>query len=986
MPDTNLKKGLELNGFKVRDVTALPDLNAVLYQLRHLATGARLVHLATEDDNNLFGVAFRTPPADSTGVAHILEHTALCGSRHFPVRDPFFSMLKRSLHTFMNALTSSDWTAYPFASQNEKDFYNLMEIYLDAAFFPLLRERDFRQEGHRLEFSEPDNPESPLEFKGVVYNEMKGAMADPSSLLGRRLTQALFPTTTYGQNSGGEPAKILDLTWEGLKAFHADFYHPANAYIFTAGNLPLEKHLQTIDEKALAHFAAREVDSAVGNEIRFTEPKRVTETFPIDAGESLENKSMIQVAWLTCPIADSFERTAMALLSTLLLGNPAAPLYRALIESGLGQNLAPSTGYHDDYRETFFAAGLQGTEPESAERIEALILSVLEEASEKGFSDERIEAAIQQMEFAHREVTGDQYPYALLLMMRLLGPWLHNDDPVSPLQLEEDLARLRRELAAGPFFQNLIRSSLLDNPHRVTLVLRPDPEKKAQEQRETEERLAQIQARLTETEKERIVRQAEELKKAQEAEEDLSILPTLELSDIPATERAVPWETSSEGGLSFHWFDQPTNGIAYFAAHLETAGLPDELMSFVPLFCAALTHMGAAGFSWQEMAERTAASTGGLRANTAILENPADLDTFRPVVQIKGKAMAGRRAELFEILADILRAPDFSDLARLQTVVKQMKTNLENSIPASGHSYAARAAASHLTPGGRLREQWAGLAQVQFVRRIAGMKTEELTEVAKKLQAIGRFLLTRDRLRCAVTAEGAAFAGIKTALAPLLAAVPAAAADAAPASPAPFAPAALAEGWATSVPVSYVARVFRAVPLAHPDAAGLMVLAKLLREGFLHREIREKGGAYGGMATFDPEAGLFSMLSYRDPQLVRTLEVYRRAADWAAAGEFDPESIKEAILAVFSDLDRPLSPGGKGAREFNYLHQGLTPQMRRKLREGVLAVNRETLVALAEKYLRDGWDGSTVAVISGEEALEKANEKLTEKKLEIRRI
>ena len=478
MAQCEYRVGDRQHGFVVTSVSPLPELHATLVQLHHERTGARLVHLDRDDDNNLFGVGFRTTPQDSTGVAHILEHTVLCGSKRYPVRDPFFTMLKRSLSSFMNALTASDWTCYPFSSQNQADFYNLMGIYLDAAFFPLLRERDFRQEGHRLEFTDPADSESPLQFKGVVYNEMKGAMADPSSLLHRRLTRALYPTVTYGFNSGGEPGDILDLSHRQLKDFHSTYYHPANAWFFTYGNLPLEGHLKAIEEQALCHFGPLQVNSAIPDEVRFQKPRKVVETFPVDAGESLAGRSLVQLAWLTCPVSDQFERLGMMLLSELLLGNPAAPLYKALLDSGLGQNLAPGTGYHDDYRETYFAVGLQGADPEAVDGIEALVLNTLQETVRKGFSSEQIEAAIHQLEFSYREVNGDQYPYGLLLLMRMFGSWLHADDPVSPLCLEKDLVRLRKELASGPFFENLIRRQLLDNAHRVTLCSSPMPSKK----------------------------------------------------------------------------------------------------------------------------------------------------------------------------------------------------------------------------------------------------------------------------------------------------------------------------------------------------------------------------------------------------------------------------------------------------------------------------------------------------------------------------
>jgi Zn-dependent M16 (insulinase) family peptidase len=323
--------GMRLGSFLVQNNQPVPELNLTAVSLQHEPTGARLLHLACDDPNNVFAVGFRTPPPDSTGVSHILEHTVLCGSQKYPVRDPFFAMLKRSLNTFMNAMTAADWTLYPVASMNRKDFYNLMGIYLDATFFPLLREQDFLQEGHRLDFADPDDPAS-LMIKGVVFNEMKGAMADPSSLLGRRLNAALFPTTCYGQNSGGEPLVIPELTWEQLRAFHKSYYHPSNSWIFTYGNLPLEEHLRHIDKLALSRFEHQDVASAIPLEQRLTESIRSTQTFPVGPDDDLQQRSMVQMAWLTCPIEDTFERAATGILANLLLGNPAAPLYQALIE------------------------------------------------------------------------------------------------------------------------------------------------------------------------------------------------------------------------------------------------------------------------------------------------------------------------------------------------------------------------------------------------------------------------------------------------------------------------------------------------------------------------------------------------------------------------------------------------------------------------------------------------------------------------------
>ncbi len=983
MPKQQLEKGQTLHGFRVDDITDLPHLNLTLIQLSHLGTGARLVHLACEDPNNLFAVGFRTPPQDSTGVAHILEHTALCGSKRYQVRDPFFSMLKRSLNTFMNAMTASDWTLYPFSSQNRKDFYNLLGIYLDAAFFPLLNERDFLQEGHRLEFSDPKNPDSPLSYKGVVYNEMKGAMSDPSSLISRRLNRVLFPTTTYRHNSGGEPSDIPELSWQQLRDFHARYYHPSNAWFFSSGNLDLAELLATVEDRVLQHFDQLELDSEVPIEEQLTASKQVTEPYPLDAGQPLEGRSMVQLAWLTCDINDSFERLAMSLLSTLLLGNPAAPLYQALLDSKLGANLAPGVGYHDDNRSTYFAAGLQGTDPEQLEAIEALILQTLEQVARDGFSAERIDAAIHRLEFSNREVSGDSYPYSLLLLMRLIGPWIHGGDPLAALNFEENLSRLQQELAKGPFFENLIRSQLLDNPHRVTLLLKPDTELGPQQNAQVRAELDKIQQQLSNSAKQQLVEQGLALKKAQEEPEDLSCLPTLELTDVEPEERPVAVIEEKLQGVNSCWFDQPTNGIGVVALNFGLNGLSDQQLSYLPIFSSLLTQVGAGGRDYLQMAEALEAVTGGISARTSLLDNPQSLDDFTASFEVKGKALVRNCRPLFALLKDFLLSPDFSDLQRIHTVLNQLKVSLENSIPQSGHTYAARTAAACLTAVGRQREQWSGLSQVALIRQLAAKPAEELTDLADQLQQLASQLFSRAELQTAVTVEQQNFVDFRTELKSLVGSLPAAAVVAKTAEGG-FTPQARRQGWIWSLPVNYVTRAFRAVPFNHPDSAALTVLSKLLRAEFLHREIREKGGAYGGLASYNSEGGIFSMLSYRDPHILRTLDIFEQAIDWAAGGEFSDESVKEAILAVFSDLDKPLSPAGAGAQEFANLRQGMTLKMRNRMRQQLLAVDAEAIKLVADKYLKPG--GSAVSVLAGEAALLQANEQLGEQALELQKI
>lgn len=983
MKKSTLIPGQQLSGFVVDRIDEIPAIQARMIRLHHEKTGARYMHLERADSNRLFGAAFRTPPEDSTGVAHILEHTALCGSQRYPVRDPFFSMLKRSLNSFMNAMTASDWTLYPFASQNHKDFDNLLSIYLDAAFFPNLTERDFSQEGHRLEFSEMENPASPLVHKGVVYNEMKGAMSDPSSLLSRRLSRALYPTTTYHYNSGGEPADIPNLSWQQLRDFHARYYHPSNAWCYSYGDLDLPELLAKVDSQALDLFERIEPDSHVPAETRFAAPQQVRESYPLDAGENPQGRSMVQLAWLTCDIDDSVERLGLSLLATLLLGNPSTPLYKALIDSGLGANLCPGSGFQDDNRTTCFAAGLQGTDPDKLPQIEALILATLKKVAEEGFSPERIEGAIHRLEFSNREVTGDSYPYGLLLLMRMLGPWLHGGEPLAALDFDAQLLELRKKLAAGPYLQTLLRRWLIDNPHRVTLLLAPDQELRAQEDRALDEKLAKLAAGLDSAQKQKIIDQAKALQKSQEEEEDLSCLPTLELTDIEKSEPAVALREEALAGGTLIFCDQPTNGIGFVALNLPLDSIPSEFLLLLPIFSGLLTQVGTENYTYTELAQQIEAVSGGIGARTSLLEDPQDNLKFTASFEVKAKALKRNAAPLCELLAEIMTGVDFSDIGRIRQVLDQMRISLTNSVPASGHSYAARAAAAHLSPAARLRELWSGLEQVSLIQKLAAQTDEELRETAAKLQQIAGLLFRRSGLQAALTASADQYASFQAPLAKLLQRLPEQAAAAS--EPAPLAQVPQRQGWIFSVPVSYVTRVFAAPAYSHPDSAALTVLAKLLRAEYLHREIREKGGAYGGLAGYNPEAGLFLLLSYRDPHLERTLDVYADAIAWAAGGQFNDQAVKESILSVFSALDQPLSPAGNGSREFANRRQGMTLKMRNQMRMNLLAVDREQLIAVVQRWLA-GESRSAIAVLSGEEALNAYNAAHPEQALELKRL
>ncbi|HEX2864709.1 MAG TPA: insulinase family protein, partial [Deinococcales bacterium] len=537
--------GTRLGRHVVTRSEPLTAIGARYYELTHEPTGARHVHIASGDDNNAFAVAFPTIPDDSTGVAHILEHISLCGSKRYPVRDPFFSMLPRSLNTFMNAFTAYDWTAYPISTRNAKDYRNLVDVYLDCTFFPRLLEMSFKQEGHRLEFETPDDPTSPLEIKGVVYNEMKGAMADPRAIMGRAVGRVLFPDLTYANNRGGDPRDIPNLTWEQLRAFHARHYHPSNALFYTYGNLPLEGTLELIEQQALRHFERLDVNFSIPDQKPFAAPESLQVPFPLDENEDPARKAQVLVAWVGPWIGDSHQVLVGKVLEQVLLGNAASPLRKALLESGLGSALADGTGYHTDYRQSVFAAGLKDFALADAGKVEALILDTLRGLADGGVDEEQVEAAIHGLELSSREVSNAGFPYGLkVLFGDTLYPALHGGDPYRSLQFDQDLQRLQDERKNGHPMEDFIRRVLLGNNHRATVTLEPDQQLAARQVEEERARVDAIAATLSDADRQRLVREAAQLKADQDNPGDPNVLPTLQLSDVPTTFEEVPVRVS----------------------------------------------------------------------------------------------------------------------------------------------------------------------------------------------------------------------------------------------------------------------------------------------------------------------------------------------------------------------------------------------------------------------------------------------------------
>ncbi|XP_041805663.1 presequence protease, mitochondrial [Chelmon rostratus] len=972
--------GQKIHGFTVREVAAVPDLFLTAVKLTHDKTGAQYLHAARDDSNNLFSVQFRTTPMDSTGVPHILEHTVLCGSEKYPCRDPFFKMLNRSLSTFMNAFTASDYTMYPFLTQNGKDFQNLLSVYLDAVFFPCLREQDFRQEGWRLENENPTDPNTPLVFKGVVFNEMKGAFSDNERVYAQHLQNKLYPDHTYSVVSGGEPLAIPDLTWEQLRQFHATHYHPSNARFFTYGDLPLEQHLQQIEEEALSKFERINPNTEVPSQPHWSSPREDHVTCSPDAlAPDPSRQNTLCVSYLLGDITDTFEGFTLSLLSSLMISGPNSPFYKALIEPKIGTDFSSVVGYDGSTKEASFSIGLQGMAEEDTERVKQIISQTIDAIIENGFEEERIEALLHKIEIQMKHQSTN---FGLSLASYIASSWNHDGDPVELLQINESVAQFRQALKENPrFLQDKVKHYFKENTHRLTLSMSPD-EAYIEKQAEAEEEKLQkkIQA-LSDGDRKEIYEKGLELLDAQSKTQDASCLPALKVSDIEPTIPITPVQISAAGGVPVQYCEQPTNGLVYFRAMCSLNTLPEELRLYVPLFCSVVTKMGCGALDYKQQAQQIELRTGGMSVSTQVIPDSTQLDVYEQGVLLSSSCLDRNLPHMFHLWSDIFNSPHFDDEERLRVLVMMSAQELANGISYSGHMYAMTRAGRHLTPAGDLQETFAGMEQVKFMKRIAEMS--DLSQVIRTLPRIKKHLLNPDNMRCAVNTSPQKMSDAAAQLESFMKEVAENRKERKPVrthiierpldpldqsgpsrkliSELNFHPCQMKTFFQMPFPVNFVSESIRTVPFSHEDYASLCILARMMTAKFLHGEIREKGGAYGGGARMG--GGLFSFYSYRDPNSAQTLSAFRKGVDWAKSGQFTQQDIDEAKLSVFSAVDSPVAPADKGMGRFL---SGVTDEMKQNHRERLFAVTHKDLVGVAERYLGVGQRTCGVAILGPE--------------------
>ncbi|HMY27579.1 MAG TPA: insulinase family protein [Agitococcus sp.] len=933
----------------------IASLNVEMSEYRHKKTGASHFHLASDNPENVFLVALRTMPMDSTGVAHILEHTALCGSKRFPVRDPFFLMIRRSLNSFMNAFTSSDWTAYPFASQNRQDFFNLLSVYLDAVFYARLDPLDFAQEGIRVEFSEAENPNSPLVYKGVVFNEMKGAMSSPTSILSDVLNKYVFPTTTYHYNSGGDPETIPDLSYDDLIAFYKKHYHPSNAVFMTFGDIPAAELQRRFEEEALHSFERSETIKGK-DEKRYYAPVIVEDHYPLDEGD-LANKSHVVMSWLLGQTANISERLAMNLLGGVLLENSASPLRQFLETCGLGEAPSPMCGLDDNGREMSFACGLEGCAADKAAEIEAGILDVLQKVAVEGVAQEEVEAVLHQIELSQREIGGDSYPYGLQLVLNGLNAALQDADPLALWDVDSVLAQLRQSIQDPDYIKNLVKTALLDNPHRVRLTLKPDNTISQKRQAAEAARLAKIQQGLSEADKQAIIANTKALVARQAQIDDVSILPKVGLADIPADLKIAEGKsyTLPINGIDvpITTFEAGTNGLFYQQIIIDLPHLTEREQSLVPFYSSLLSELGAGEHDYLAMQQWQSQVSGGVRMGLSMRTSLNNAGQAQAHLVASCKALH-YNTDSFNLLKTTLEQLRFDEAERVQDLLAQRKARFEASITDSGHALAMQTASHSMSALSQLEYRISGLPALRTLRElVANSQSEDgITSLLAELQAIHhkvlaaprQFLLIAEKERLATLVETLQQTWSASSIA-------ASVDDDVKQIQAQANPQATQIAWLANTQVQFCAAAYPAVPIDHDDAPALMILGGFLRNGFLHRAIREQGGAYGGGAAYDSNACAFRFFSYRDPRLADTFADFQASLEWLQSNNHEERQLEEVILGIMASLDKPMSPAGEARSAFHNALYGRTSAQRRALRAKLLAVTIADLQAVAAKYL-----------------------------------
>ncbi len=966
----------DLNAYEVLQTEDLSDLKSKGTLLKHKKSGARVLLMENDDENKVFTIGFRTPPSDSTGVPHIMEHSVLCGSKEFPVKDPFVELVKGSLNTFLNAMTYPDKTVYPVASCNDKDFQNLMHVYMDAVFYPNIYQNDktFRQEGWSYKL---DNPDGELTISGVVYNEMKGAFSSPEGVLDRVVLNSLFPDNAYSVESGGDPEVIPELTYEQFLDFHRKYYHPSNSYIYLYGDMNMEEKLRWLDEKYLSDFENEPVDSEIHLQKPFTEMKEVVQEYSIASEESEEDNTYLSYNKVIGTTLDEKLYLAFEILDYALLSAPGAPLKKALLDAGVGKDISGS--YDNGVYQPIFSVISKNANVEQKEEFVRVIEDTLKDIVKNGINKKALRAGINYHEFRFREADFGNYPRGLMYGLQLFDSWLYDETkPFIHMQAIPTFEFLKEQVETG-YFEELIQKYLLDNTHGSIVIIKPERGRTARMDKELADKLQAYKDSLSKEEIDALVKATKELEEYQEEEsapEDLAKIPVLGREDISREIAPIYNKELETSGVKLVHHEVETNGIGYTALLFDLSGIPEEKLPYISILQSVLGIINTKNYEYSELFNEINVHTGGIGTSLELYTDVTKVKEkeFRATFEIKGKALYPKMGVLFSMMREILMESDLGDEKRLKEILAMLKSRLQMSFLSSGHTTAALRSLSYTSPMAKFKDDTDGIAYYEVVKELEENFEEKKAELIANLRQIAQQVFRKDNLIISYTSSADGLAPMEEAFAKIADTLHTEEKEAE--IPCEIHCVKRNEGFKTSSKVQYVARTGNFIDRGVEYTGALQILKVILSYDYLWQNVRVKGGAYGCMSSFN-RIGEGYLVSYRDPNLEKTMEIYEGVVDYLKNFNVDDRDMNKFIIGTISNIDRPMNPAAKGSRSMNLYMNHVSAEMIREERDQILDAQQSDIRALAD-VLQALLDAHELCVIGSEEKIEEQKEMFLE--------
>lgn len=939
-------KGLEdLDAYEIIEERRIDDIGSQSCLLRHKKTGARIALLSNDDENKVFYIGFRTPPTDSTGVAHIIEHSVLCGSKQFPVKDPFVELVKGSLNTFLNAMTYTDKTLYPVASCNDKDFCNLMHVYMDAVFYPNIynEKKIFMQEGWHYELESAD---SELKINGVVYNEMKGAFSDPGEINDREVVNSLFPDNSYGVESGGDPKSIPDLTYENFLDFHRRYYHPSNSYIYLYGNMDMAERLDWIDKNYLCNFEKIDIDSTIKPQKGFASISRINKEYPIMEGESPENNTYLSYNTVVGTSLDRELYYAMQILDYCLCSSSAAPLKRALISRNIGTEIYST--YENGIYQPYFSIVAKNANDNQADEFVETIENELKRLVKEGIDKKSLYAGLNICEFRYREADFGSYPKGLIYGLQMMDSWLYDDGmPFDIIEAINVFSTLREKIETD-YYEGLIEKYLINNTHKSVLVLSPREGLTQKNDRELAEKLSRIKDSLSEAELERIAADTIALREFQEAEDSpemIARIPMLSREDMKKNSDEFVNELREVNGTKVLFHDVRTNGICYVRLVFDVSGIPAELLKYAGILKNILGYVDTADYTYGELCDEINIHTGGIVSTVNTYINSKKLDEYKITFEFKTKAMYAELKNAFSLMGQIMTQSSFEDEKRIREIVEELKSRVQGNMTSAGHSVAALRAMSYFSETAAAADMISGVSSYRLLEELTKDFDTEKTDLISKLKELAGLIFCPGNFMVDITSDEE---GYETA-AELIGDLKQQLFEDKPRREAfGVSTSMLNEAFETSGQVQYVCRAGNYMKNTGLEYTGaLKVLKVILGYDYLWVNVRVKGGAYGCMCSFT-KSGDSYFVSYRDPHLEKTIDSYKGISEYLRSFDADEKTMTKYIIGAISDLDIPLTPSSKGSRSMGAYFSNMTFDEIQKERDEILGCTPEDIRKLAD--------------------------------------